>query len=207
MSKDTDINLTCRQCGKEFVFPKAEQEFYELKGFTLPGRCKECRSTRQYQPHHLVCSQCRTELEKGAAIYCTACLASVHLESELKTETRKRVTNEAHTKLLASESQKAELAETLRQKEQLVAELELKVNSLSQDLEKAYQFQATLGPLQPALNGIEEKLEALEHAQNRTNERMLQLAQRMHEMYENTTLLEIIKRSLRNYQKQDTQPT
>jgi len=204
LKKDGDINLTCRQCGREFVFTKGEQEFYELKGFTSPSRCQECRSTKQNQPQHLVCSQCGTGLEKGASIYCTACLASAHLEFELKTKQSQKAASAAHTKLLASESQKAELAESLRQKEQLVAKLELKVNSLNQDLDKAHQFQATLGSLQPALNEIEQRLEALEHAQNKINERMLQIVERMHEMYENTGLLEIIKRSLRHSQGQGT---
>lgn len=204
MLKDGDINLTCRQCGREFVFTKGEQEFYELKGFTSPSRCQECRSTKQNQSHHLVCSQCGTELEKGTSIYCTTCLASTHLEFELKTKQSQKAASAAHTKLLASESQKAELAESLRQKEQLITELVLKVNSLSQDLNKANQFQATLGSLQPALNEIEQRLEALEHAQNKINERMLQVVERMHEMYENTGLLELIKRSLRHYQGQGT---
>ena len=204
MLKDGDINLTCRQCGREFVFTKGEQEFYELKGFTSPSRCQECRSTKQNQSHHLVCSQCGTELEKGTSIYCTTCLASTHLEFELKTKQSQKAASAAHTKLLASESQKAELAESLRQKEQLVTELVLKVNSLSQDLDKANQFQATLGSLQPALKEIEQRLEALERAQNKINERMLQVVERMHEMYENTGLLELIKRSLRHYQGQGT---
>lgn len=200
MLKDGDINLTCRQCGREFMFTKGEQEFYEMKGFTSPGRCQECRSTKQSQPQHLVCSQCGTELEKGTAIYCTACLASAHLEFELKIKQSQKAASAAHTKLLASESQKAELAESFRQNEQLVAELELKVNSLNQDLDKAYQLQAGL---QPALSGIGERLKALEHVQNNINERMLQLAERVHEMYDNTGLLEIIKRSLRQYRRQD----
>ena len=204
MPKDADTKLTCRQCGREFLFTKAEQEFYELKGFTLPSRCQECRPTKQTQPHHLVCSQCGNELEKGASIYCPACLESAHLESELKTKRSQMAANAAHTKLLASESQKAELAESLRQKEQLIAELELKLNSLSHDLEKAIQFHSSLEWLQPVLDGIERRLETLEHAQSKINERMLQLVQRMHEMYENTSLLEMIKRSLRHYQKQGT---
>ena len=207
MLKDADIKLTCRQCGKEFVFTKAEQEFYEMKGFTSPGRCQECRSTKQNQPHHLVCSQCGIVLEKGASIYCTACLASTYLEYELKTKQSQRAASAVHAKLQASESQKAELAESLRQMEQLVAELELKINSLNQDLDKAHQFDAVLGSFQPTLSGIEEKLEALEHTQDKINERMLQLVQRIHEMYENTGLLEVIKRSLKHYPKQDTQPT
>ena len=199
MPKDADVNLTCRQCGRQFVFTKAEQDFYKLKGFTSPSRCQACRSAKQNHSHHLVCSQCGTELEKGSAIYCSACLASVQLEFELKSKQSQKVASEAHTKLLVSESQKAELAESLRQKERLITELKTKVNDLSQDLDKAYQFRSGL---QPALNNIEKRLEALEQAHNKINERMLQLAERVHEMYENTGLLEIIKRSLGQYRSQ-----
>ena len=40
-----DKNLTCRDCGVEFVFTASEQEFYAQKGFTNePGRCPECRA-------------------------------------------------------------------------------------------------------------------------------------------------------------------
>lgn len=197
-----DVDLTCRQCGKRFVFTGAEQEFYEAKGFTLPGRCRQCRLTKQNH-HHLTCSQCGTELEKGVSLYCTACLASLHLELELKTKQSQQAASAAHTRLEVTESQRAELAESLRQKEQLVAGLEQKISRLSQDLDKALQLQVALAPLQQTLNGVEGRLEALEHAQNKVNERMLQLAERMHEMYENTGLLEIIKRSLRQYHRQD----
>jgi len=200
--KGTDINLTCRQCGKEFVLTEAEREFYELKGFTLPSRCKECRSTRQSQSHHLVCSQCGTELEKGASIYCTACQESVNLEIEQKTKQSKMAASAARTKLQASESQKAELAELLRQKEQLVAELKLKVDSLGQDLDKANQFYAASGWLQPVLNDIEKKLEDLELAQREINQKMLQTIRIMQERYGNIGLLEIIKRNLRQSLKE-----
>ena len=198
------MKLTCRQCGRQFVFTQAEQEFYELKGFKHPSRCQECRTSKQSQLHELVCSQCGTELEKGAPIYCTTCLESVRLKSEQKSKQSQTAASAAHTKLLASESQKAELAELLRQREQLVAELEQKVNSLSQDLDKAYQAHAALQSLQPILNGLGEKLETLEQAHNITNQRMLQLVEKMHEMYENTSLLEIIKRNLKYYRKQPT---
>ena len=199
MLKDTDMNLTCRLCGRQFVFTKAEQKFYELKGLAIPSHCKECRSTKQNQPDHLVCSHCKTKLEKGTPIYCNACLASVRLESELKSEQNKRATSAAYTKLQANESQKAELEESLRQKEEQVKELEAKLSSLGLDLEKAIQFHAALEWLQPTLNEIEERLGALEQTQNKISTRMLQLAEKMHELYETTGLLEIIKRSLGRY--------
>lgn len=200
-----DINLTCRQCGRQFVFTRGEQEFFSQKGLTPPGRCPECRSVKQSQPHNLVCSQCGAKLEKGASLYCTACLASVHLESELRTKQTQKEADEAQSKLLVTESEKAELRESLRQQEQLMAELKLKFNDLSKDLDKVHQFQASLEWPQQALNGLEEKLntiekrlEALEHAHNKINQRMLQMVQRMHEIYESTSLWKAIKRSLLN---------
>ena len=43
-----DKNLTCKDCGKEFVFTASEQDFYAEKGFeNEPGRCPECRSARK----------------------------------------------------------------------------------------------------------------------------------------------------------------
>ncbi|MDS1030765.1 zinc-ribbon domain containing protein [Bacillota bacterium LX-D] len=45
-----DKVLTCKDCGKEFVFSASEQEFYAKKGFmNEPGRCPECRSARKAQ--------------------------------------------------------------------------------------------------------------------------------------------------------------
>lgn len=45
-----DKNLTCRDCGVQFVFTASEQDFYAEKGFTNePGRCPECRAARKQQ--------------------------------------------------------------------------------------------------------------------------------------------------------------
>lgn len=44
----TDRTLTCRDCGREFVFSAGEQEFYAQKGFLNdPVRCPECRRLRK----------------------------------------------------------------------------------------------------------------------------------------------------------------
>ena len=43
-----DKVLTCVDCGKEFVFTVAEQEFYAQKGFSNePKRCKDCRIAKK----------------------------------------------------------------------------------------------------------------------------------------------------------------
>lgn len=45
-----DKTLVCKDCGKEFVFTRGEQEFYAEKGFTNePTRCKDCRAARKNQ--------------------------------------------------------------------------------------------------------------------------------------------------------------
>ncbi len=43
-----DRLLTCRDCGKDFVFTAGEQQFYAPKGLQHePRRCVECRNTRR----------------------------------------------------------------------------------------------------------------------------------------------------------------
>ncbi len=45
-----DKTLTCKDCGREFLFTVSEQEFYAEKGFeNEPGRCPECRAARKAQ--------------------------------------------------------------------------------------------------------------------------------------------------------------
>lgn len=38
-----DKNVTCEECGTEFIFTAGEQEFYNEKGFQQPKKCKTCR--------------------------------------------------------------------------------------------------------------------------------------------------------------------
>ncbi len=43
-----DKTLTCRDCGRAFIFTRGEQEFYASRGFTNePGRCPDCRQARR----------------------------------------------------------------------------------------------------------------------------------------------------------------
>ena len=44
-----DKLLTCRDCGKEFVFTAGEQQFYASKGLQHePRRCNDCRNNRRH---------------------------------------------------------------------------------------------------------------------------------------------------------------
>ncbi|HEX2054815.1 MAG TPA: zinc-ribbon domain-containing protein, partial [Actinomycetota bacterium] len=45
-----DKTLTCRDCGRDFVFTAGEQEFYQSRGLiNEPGRCADCRRARKAQ--------------------------------------------------------------------------------------------------------------------------------------------------------------
>lgn len=90
-----DRQLTCRDCGAEFIFSVSEQEFFSEKGFTNdPGRCPECRSARKAQNrrggnssfsrqdrqmHPAVCATCGKQTEvpfqpRGdRPVYCRDC--------------------------------------------------------------------------------------------------------------------------------------
>lgn len=92
----TDKNLTCRDCGRDFVFTAGEQEFHAMKGFTnAPVRCPECRTARKSsggggfgerrgfgaprEMHTAVCSECGKEAQvpfvpRGdRPVYCSDC--------------------------------------------------------------------------------------------------------------------------------------
>ena len=208
--KQEAITLNCRQCGKEFLFTAAEHEFYREKGFNTPRRCKKCRTTGKTHSDHLTCSRCGMEMEEGTAVYCHTCLENTELESELRTRKTQDELEQVNSRLKTIESENAELKEALDREKILVSELEQNIETLNQELEKVNQLHSTLSEwFQPTICEIEEKLndrlENLERGQNRINERMLNLVQKIHEMHENTTLLEIIKRSFRHHQKQDKQ--
>ena len=45
-----DKNLTCADCGQEFVFTASEQDFYAQRGFTEPRRCAVLPGQPQGRP-------------------------------------------------------------------------------------------------------------------------------------------------------------
>jgi len=42
-----DKSLQCSDCGREFVWPAGEQEFFKKKGFQQPKRCTACRNRKK----------------------------------------------------------------------------------------------------------------------------------------------------------------
>lgn len=84
-----DRTLNCKDCGADFLFTAAEQEFYAEKGFQNdPSRCQGCRSARkqsrntdapQREMFTVVCSECGVETKvpfnptAGRPVYCRDC--------------------------------------------------------------------------------------------------------------------------------------
>lgn len=95
----SDRALTCRDCGRTFIFTASEQEFFALRGLTHdPTRCKECRAARRSSKGHDnqrshqghsdsperttyrgICADCGAEAElpfeprEGRPVYCQSC--------------------------------------------------------------------------------------------------------------------------------------
>lgn len=61
-----DEKLVCQDCGKEFIFSAADQQFFQEKGYQPPKRCPDCRKAkkaqRSDQKYEITCSKCG---EKG----------------------------------------------------------------------------------------------------------------------------------------------
>jgi predicted amidophosphoribosyltransferase len=224
--RDAGVNLTCRDCGRQFLFTEGEQEFYERMGFNHPSRCRDCRSTKEKQNGHLNCTECGIKLQDGASVYCEQCLRSlqlahvscsqcgatqgadtlvycatcfkkIQLDTERQIEKYKKAASAAESKLQAAESTNEEMQRALYEAKQRIAELELKAENLNQDLEKAYQFQVASGWLKPALEDIAERLKALEQAERETGTSLTAAIHKVQVICRNTSLWQVMKRSLK----------
>jgi CxxC-x17-CxxC domain-containing protein len=88
-----DKTLTCMDCGSNFTFEAAEQEFYQSKGFeNEPKRCPSCRQAKKAQRsgysggsrqmYPAVCAECGKDTEvpfeprNGRPVYCSECYKS-----------------------------------------------------------------------------------------------------------------------------------
>lgn len=89
----TDKKITCVDCGKEFVFSAANQEFHASKGFTNdPKRCEGCRQVmrasrgggnRERKMFSAVCAKCNKQTEipfeprLDKPVYCSECYNTI----------------------------------------------------------------------------------------------------------------------------------
>ena len=93
-----DRNLTCVDCGAEFVWTTGEQQFFADKNFTNePKRCKSCKTRRASRPAGADdrrervetvtnCSACGKETTvpfrptQGRPVFCKECFQSRKLD-------------------------------------------------------------------------------------------------------------------------------
>ena len=89
----TDKQIHCVECGNDFTFTAAEQEFFAQKGYTNePKRCLPCRQSRKtarggarsnMQKFPAVCAQCGKDTEvpfeprQGRPVYCSDCYSQM----------------------------------------------------------------------------------------------------------------------------------
>jgi hypothetical protein len=146
MTGNSELKITCRQCGKEFAFSTSEQSFYQEKGFVLPQHCKECRSNRRNQSP-TVCSNCNTEITKGAPAFCSACLATAHLEGELEVRKAEGLLDESNKKVEMLETEKVRFTDEVKtqmaaleaEKSRLAEEVEARVRAVTSERNKLFR--------------------------------------------------------------------
>jgi CxxC-x17-CxxC domain-containing protein len=100
----TDKQIHCVECGNEFTFTAAEQEFFSQKGYTNePKRCLSCRQARKadrggnsggarqnMQKFPAVCAQCGKDTEvpfeprQGRPVYCSSCYSQMRQNQTAK---------------------------------------------------------------------------------------------------------------------------
>lgn len=86
-----DTELTCADCGNNFLFSATDQEFYASRGYQNPKRCPECREQRRASgvggraPREMfstTCSRCGKEAQVpfvprlDRPVYCSECYQS-----------------------------------------------------------------------------------------------------------------------------------
>lgn len=83
-----DTELTCVECGNNFLFSGSDQEFYGSRGYQNPKRCPSCREQRrasnpgsrpQREMHTTTCARCGKEAQVpfiprlDRPVYCSEC--------------------------------------------------------------------------------------------------------------------------------------
>jgi len=86
-----DKTLVCADCGAEFTFSAADQEFHSARGYQDPKRCPPCRQARRADRggysrgerimYDAVCSGCGTQCQVpfqprlDKPVYCDECFS------------------------------------------------------------------------------------------------------------------------------------
>jgi CxxC-x17-CxxC domain-containing protein len=65
-----DMQITCSDCGQEFTFSAADQQFFQERGYSTPKRCKPCRMAKKNEQGG---SGYRSAPSQGTPVICSGC--------------------------------------------------------------------------------------------------------------------------------------
>jgi CxxC-x17-CxxC domain-containing protein len=65
-----DMQITCSDCGQEFTFSAADQQFFQERGYSTPKRCKPCRVAKKNEQGG---SGYRSAPSQGTPVICSGC--------------------------------------------------------------------------------------------------------------------------------------
>jgi CxxC-x17-CxxC domain-containing protein len=65
-----DMQITCSDCGQEFTFSSADQQFFQERGYSTPKRCKPCRQAKKADQGG---SGHRSAPSQGTPVICSGC--------------------------------------------------------------------------------------------------------------------------------------
>jgi CxxC-x17-CxxC domain-containing protein len=68
-----DIQLTCSDCGQEFTFTAADQQFFQERGFSTPKRCKPCRMAKKNDQGGGGGYRSSAQASHGTPVICSGC--------------------------------------------------------------------------------------------------------------------------------------
>ena len=65
-----DMQITCSDCGQDFTFSSADQQFFQERGYSTPKRCKPCRQAKKNDQGG---SGHRSTSSQGTPVICSGC--------------------------------------------------------------------------------------------------------------------------------------
>ncbi len=66
-----DMSITCSDCGQDFTFTAADQQFFQERGYSTPKRCKPCRMAKKNEQGGG--SGYRSAPSQGTPVICSGC--------------------------------------------------------------------------------------------------------------------------------------
>lgn len=177
MGKVGDKLLQCRQCGIEFTFTEGEQEFYMQRGLSQPSRCPQCRLDNRNRGARLLCAGCGSELGRDRSGYCSTCAENLKLqaECELRMQQEKMEELETRLKYLAKlEIRIASVTAEVEKGQQTAKALQRRVEALELDNSRLAAELGSAHALEASVHDLRQQFEALQQSYVRDVESFLQ---------------------------------